>query len=96
MGRGEHVRFERAAEELVNPLPAWILGITRNEVGEAARAKTRELEHNAAIVRAVHILDVRGKQFEIELVGEAGQVAVGELVTAHRYFLQGIVGEPPR
>ena len=39
MRRGEDVRFERAAEQLVDRLPARILGVARDQVGEAARRR---------------------------------------------------------
>src|ERR1700737_2886605 len=72
----ENMGFERAAEELVDGLPAWILGITGNEVREAARATAGQLQDKATIVRAIHVLDMRREELEVELVGKAGELAV--------------------
>src|SRR5262245_480394 len=84
--------FERAAEELVDGLPARVLGVACNKIREAPRAASRQLQDDAAVVRAVHVLDVRREELEIEFVGEAGERATGQLVEPHGESSQRISG----
>ena len=59
-----------------------------NQIRETSRPAPGQLEDNAAIIRAIHIVDVRGEKFEVEFIRETAEMTAGKRVEAHRHLPQ--------
>src|ERR1700728_3656517 len=82
--RRQHMRFQLVPKQSCDGFPTVILRIAGDQIRETARAASCHFYDDAAIVRAVHVLDMRRKQLEIKIVGEAREMTLCELIETDR------------
>ena len=71
---GHNVGTQMLAEEFVNPVPSFCLSIAGDEVAEPGLTEASELHNEAAVVGAVHILDMGRENLEAEVIRKAVEV----------------------
>ena len=54
----QHISAQRIVEQLDNPVPSGVLGVARDEISKSSWTNAFDLQHDAAVVRVVHVLNV--------------------------------------
>src|SRR5882762_6283871 len=70
VSRGKNVGLQGATEKPRDGLPAFHFSVASNQIGKPTGAEPCDLHHDAAIVRRIHVLDMRREKFEAEIAGE--------------------------